>query len=660
MPETHYIEIDEEIIGAVSRLRKSNVSENIFVFPKRALILQSIINLKLLAREAEKLGKSIIVMSQDEQGMRLAEKAGLRVEEYHDSILREHRQESDARFTVRHGDGIPVPEKPVNEGLRRSNEIGSSSFYTSEPAVTPRPVSVLPSAASVNESPVAPVEQRTLRVRNMSPPPLTTLNSMRDQSMAPTSGPAPVVSPIPVPSPSPLPLPTRPQFQPRVTGPMDHTDARKEKLRRLFQQPEAVENASLASIRPPQTVSSELRQKESSNRPKSSQGKSHSWFWVVTSVCIVAVVVFGGYFFLRPEAIVYVEPQSATQVVKRSLVGMASTEAGASNTVPARVIEMEKTVRLSRPATGTDLGNAAKASGTITIINNQGEASQPLLATTRFETNDGKIFRLVEGVTVPGVKEEGGKKVAGKIDARVIADAPGAGYNLATGTFRIPGFKGGPKYDTITAEVKSAFTGGGDGSGGGSLSVSASDLETAKSTAMDEAKELVFTDARSRLQIGEVILEKSFQVALIGTPSAPAVGTVVSSTFDYEARFQVRGFVLSENKVRSILDAESLESAGVVLKPESYEVGYGTVLSNFDAKRVDFTVESKVLFQAPLDTNSLKGKLLGLDEEGIRTFLADHPEIKRLQVEFKPKVFIATIPNDPGRVSVQYYSDSTE
>ncbi len=84
MPETHYIEIDEEIISAVSRLRKSGDPENIFVFPKRSLILQSIINLKLLGREAEKLGKKVIVMTQDEQGMRLAEKAGLRTEEYQD------------------------------------------------------------------------------------------------------------------------------------------------------------------------------------------------------------------------------------------------------------------------------------------------------------------------------------------------------------------------------------------------------------------------------------------------------------------------------------------------------------------------------------------------------------------------------------------------
>ncbi|MFA9262875.1 MAG: hypothetical protein ACEQSB_06035 [Undibacterium sp.] len=653
MPETHYIEIDEEIIGAVGRLRKSVAAENVFVFPKRALILQSIINLKLLAREAEKLGKTIIVMSQDEQGMRLAEKAGLRIEEYHDAILREHRQESDARFTVRHGETIPTPEKPASEGLRRSTEIGSSSFYASGPnnpgpSVDSRPTAPLPSATVAEHRPSAP-GSRPLRVRNMSPEPLTSLNSRRESQPVATP-------PLPMSVPTPMPTPVdRPQ--PRlVNGPMANNDVRKEKLRRLFQQPG---NPGLAAIRPPEPPISEAKASSSSRGYESKSSNGKSWLWALASLCIVAGIVLGGYFFLRPEAIVSVEPQEATQMLKRSLVGMPETE-NAPTSVPTRVIEEEKTIRLSRPATGKDLGNAAKASGVITIMNNQSDATQSLVATTRFETSDGKIYRLVEGVTVPGTKDEGGKKVPGKIDARVMADAAGMGYNIASGTFRIPGFKGGPKYDTITAEVKTAFTGGGDGTGNEALSVSAADLDTAKTAAMEEAKKVVFSNLQSELQSGEAILEKSFQVALIGTPNAPAVGTVVASNFDYEARFQVQGFVLSESKLRSIIDGETIESAGVVLKPAQYEIGYGTVLSNFEAKRVDFTVESKVLFRAPIDSDTLKEKLLGLNEEGIRTFLAAHPEIKRLQVEFKPKIFIATIPDDPKRVIIRLETNTNE
>ncbi len=88
MPQTFYIENDEEIISVIGRLRRSSSEENYFVFPKRALVLQSIVNLRLFQREAEKLGKRIVIVTQDEAGMLLAEKAGLTAERYTDDFSR--------------------------------------------------------------------------------------------------------------------------------------------------------------------------------------------------------------------------------------------------------------------------------------------------------------------------------------------------------------------------------------------------------------------------------------------------------------------------------------------------------------------------------------------------------------------------------------------
>ena len=654
MPETHYIEIDEEIISAVSRLRKSGDPENIFVFPKRSLILQSIINLKLLGREAEKLGKKVIVMTQDEQGMRLAEKAGLRTQEYQDAAFREGRQEASARFTVRHGESIPMPAlAEPHDGLRRSSEIGSASFYGDSSIAAPRATAPLSSAATTPLSPVSEKRSQTLRVRNMTPPMQTSLNSVRSAPIQPVAN---QVSPQPL-----SPQSAAPKLPPRRELPQNdpaQADAvRKEKLRRLFEGRSAGRNTAgvpVAHPAMPEPTSAPKRPRTSSD----SGATRGPWLWSALGAVLFAGILIGGYFFLRPEAIVAIEPQSATQSVKLSLVGSVEGASG-SNAVMARYVEEEKTIRFSREATGKDLGSAAKANGTITISNAFSEASQPLVATTRFETSDGKLYRLVDGVTVPGAKTEDGKTVPGKIEARVMADQAGTKYNLTTGTFTIPGFKGGPKYDKITAEVKSAFAGGSDDASGAKLSVSQSDLDSAKTAASDEAKKAVISGLAGGLKNGEAALEPSFQVALLGTPVAPTVGAG-AETFEYEARFQVKGFIISEAAVREVIDKEKTESGGVVLRPYRYDVNYGAVLANFETKRVDFTVESKVLFRAPLNDAALKSGLLGLDEEGIRSYLAEHPEIKRLQVEFKPKVFIATIPDDPERVTVNILESDNE
>ncbi|QQR79122.1 MAG: hypothetical protein IPJ68_02515 [Candidatus Moraniibacteriota bacterium] len=642
MPETHYIEIDEEIISAVSRLRKSGDRENIFVLPKRALILQSIINLKLLGREAEKLGKTVIIMTQDEQGMRLAEKAGLRVQEYQDAALRQHRSEASARFTVRHGESIPMPEPAeTREGLRRSSEIGSANFYGAATQIaTAPPRRAEPSVNTLPERPIVSEPRRqALRVRNASPPVLTALNSLQQTVKRP-------VTPTVEPKPSPVAIPTDQDRVERAES------EKKERLRRLFEG--RVAGVSTVMTPPRQMVSATPT--SSVARPTESKGVRKLWLTVIGGAVLIGAV-FAGYFFLRPEAIIAVEPQTATQTVKLSLFG---TIDGGSSAIPVRYVEEEKTVRLAREATGQDTGAGAKAGGTITITNTFSEVSQSLVATTRFELPDGRLYRLVGGVTVPGTKSEDGKTVPGKIEARVVADSAGTKYNISSGTFSIPGFKGSPKFEKITAEVKGAFTGGSDGVATAARSVSETDLESAKAAAAEQAKQTVFEGVASTLKSGESVLEPSFQTSLIGTPTAPATGSAAGEAFDYEARFQVKGFIIMESAVKNIIDRETTESGGVVLRPYQYDVNYGTVLPNFESKRVDLTVESKVLFRAPLEAATIKQGLLGLNESGIRTYLADHPEIKRLQVEFKPKVFIATIPDDAERVVVHLMEADNE
>jgi len=89
MPQTFYATQDEEILSIVGKLRSSELLENVFIIPKRALVLQSIVNLRMLAREAEKAGKQVVVVTQDENGRRLAEKAGLATRPYSEELSRE-------------------------------------------------------------------------------------------------------------------------------------------------------------------------------------------------------------------------------------------------------------------------------------------------------------------------------------------------------------------------------------------------------------------------------------------------------------------------------------------------------------------------------------------------------------------------------------------
>lgn len=79
MNEVIYLEPDEEITGVIDRLKKTEAQSVVLVIPRGAAILQSVVNLKLLKKEAEILGQEISLVTMDKVGRNLASQVGLTV-----------------------------------------------------------------------------------------------------------------------------------------------------------------------------------------------------------------------------------------------------------------------------------------------------------------------------------------------------------------------------------------------------------------------------------------------------------------------------------------------------------------------------------------------------------------------------------------------------
>ena len=71
-----YVELDEEITILFDRIKRVKGKIIALVIPKRASILHSIINLKILKKKTDEEGKRILVVTVDPTGAQLAEKAG--------------------------------------------------------------------------------------------------------------------------------------------------------------------------------------------------------------------------------------------------------------------------------------------------------------------------------------------------------------------------------------------------------------------------------------------------------------------------------------------------------------------------------------------------------------------------------------------------------
>ena len=93
MEEFIYLEVDEEITSIIDRMHQNKTDRFGLVVPRGATVLQSVVNLKLIKKEAEKLDKAIAIITLDKIGRNLAAQVGLPV---YDDI-------KQAAVTVAHG-----------------------------------------------------------------------------------------------------------------------------------------------------------------------------------------------------------------------------------------------------------------------------------------------------------------------------------------------------------------------------------------------------------------------------------------------------------------------------------------------------------------------------------------------------------------------------
>jgi len=75
--DTIYIDVDEEITGIVSKIQGSPKDIVALVLPKRASVLQSIVNMKLLKRSAEQNNKKLVLITSETRILPLAGAVGL-------------------------------------------------------------------------------------------------------------------------------------------------------------------------------------------------------------------------------------------------------------------------------------------------------------------------------------------------------------------------------------------------------------------------------------------------------------------------------------------------------------------------------------------------------------------------------------------------------
>ncbi len=230
-------------------------------------------------------------------------------------------------------------------------------------------------------------------------------------------------------------------------------------------------------------------------RPRSSFGRGSSkyskkFLWIGASVGVL-ILAFAIFSLFSGATVTYTPKTSALSFTKDTYTAYKSGD----KVLLFSVVKLSEDKGVKTPASGEE-NVSIKASGSIVVYNNSGKAEQKLIKNTRFQTPDGKVFRIPNEIVVPGQKMVNGSLIPGSVETIVWADQPGAEYNIDLSDFTIPGFKGDPKFTTIFARSKTSMTGGFVGM---RKKVSDADLSAANTTLQTQLKTELMSQAKAQV-----------------------------------------------------------------------------------------------------------------------------------------------------------------
>ncbi len=180
-----------------------------------------------------------------------------------------------------------------------------------------------------------------------------------------------------------------------------------------------------------------------------------SWIpWVIIPLIVTGIVIFVMSYLAGADVVI--TPKTKNLTIATDLV--AEKNADQTKSIPLTVLLIEDKVTSDVPASESKT-TIATASGKITVSNKQ-KIVQTLIKTTRFESADGKIYRIRDNVKVPAAVND----KPGQIDVIAYAESAGPEYNKKDPTdFTIPGFKGKPQFQLVTARSIGSIGGGSSG-----------------------------------------------------------------------------------------------------------------------------------------------------------------------------------------------------
>ena len=601
MNEIIYLEPDSEITSVIDRIKKAESDSVVLVIPRGATLAQSIVNLKLLKKTAEGLGKEISLVTNDRISRNLGSQIGItvysRVSEAGRAKVPEKRDDSKQK------------DDPEDEGSFKVNNYYRNKEKEEETeAADVTPVADAGDVDSVDAFDDDYSEDVGKRSSNSS-------EDNYDDGYVPAS---------------------------------DQEDKESKDYDKDYDEDEEEPKYETKKIPAAQYKKTNLKH---TRKP----------IIILSSVFLVVLLIASFVFLPYASASVQIKPEDYTTDI--SIVADKTATANDTNklTIPATTTEIEKDLSKDFDSTGTkDTGT--KATGTVDIYNYT-DSAVTLPAGTRIAYGD-KSFTTDSVVTLPKLtiatvltdcKSTGNGtyecKVPGlKSGVAVTASSTGESYNLSPASpFSVAGFA----TSKIYAESKTAFSGGTTKM---IKIISQSDLDKASASIKSELTASAKKELTDQVTKNNLTTTGSEVKVEVSSETSTKKADEESDTFNYSVKEKLYVLGFSESELKKLIDDAVINKVGdnkMILDPEESDISYKVTSSDIDAGTIKISASFKGKIGSKLDSNSIKISIKNKSLSRATEIIKSNENVENVSITTWPK-FYKRIPMLVNRIKISF------
>lgn len=367
--------------------------------------------------------------------------------------------------------------------------------------------------------------------------------------------------------------------------------------------------------------------------------KSHFGLWIVAIISIIIFIFALSFLFARAEVTVYPKTNDVTLNENLSAIKDLNPDGLAFDLV---IISGEDTKEV---AGGEVKEVSLSAKGIVYMYNTFSAAPQKLAINSRLEGSNGKIYKTISEVTIPGVQGDG---TPGRIQVGIYAAEAGEEYNSTPLDFKISGFKGTSKYEKFYGRSDGNITGGFKGMSG---------------VVTDVDKETAFTELRTSLQAK--LLQKATEqipdgfilfkdAAFLNIDEQNVEFSATGPTVPLTMKGTLYGFLFNEKNLTQKIakDAVPEYNDEEVYIPNIKDLTFampaptsldGTVASYSSIQNINFTLTGNAKIVWKFDDVAFQEALLGKSKSEFNQILSQYPNADSAELNLSP-FWIRTLP----------------